>query len=176
MMNFTKRWIDALGVALLVIVDQASKWWVVRNLSSLDALPLIPGWLQLVLVRNRGVVFGFASGGPLRPLFVLALPILLVPLIAWLLLTTRSRLERWAYTLILGGAAGNLIDRLRLGHVVDFIDAYLRQGPIERHWYTFNLADSFICVGAALLALSLLFPVKEKKIESGAPAAKPVSV
>ena len=166
MLNLTKRWIDALGVAVLVALDQASKLWVVAHLSQLDSLPLIPGWLQLVLVRNRGVVFGFASSGPLRPLFVLALPILLVPLIAWLLLTTRSRLERWAYTLILGGAVGNLIDRLRLGHVVDFIDAYFRQGPVVRHWYTFNLADSFICVGAALLALGLLFPVKEKKAEA----------
>ena len=163
MINFAKRWVDGLGVAVLVIADQLSKLWVVRHLSMLDSLPLIPGWLQLVLVRNRGVVFGLASGGPLRPLFVLALPILLVPLIGWLLLTTRSRLERWAYTLILGGAIGNLIDRLRLGHVVDFIDAYFRQGPVERHWYTFNLADSFICVGAALLTLGLLFPVREKK-------------
>ncbi len=175
MSHFTKRWIDALGVALLVIVDQASKLWVVRHLSMLDSLPLIHGWLQLVLVRNRGVVFGLASGGPLRPLFVLALPILLVPLIGWLLLTTQNRVERWAYTLILGGAIGNLIDRLRLGHVVDFIDAYYRQGPVERHWYTFNLADSFICTGAALLALSLLFPVKIKKPAASPELAPPVS-
>lgn len=152
-----------VALAAMVAADQASKAWLVRTLGPHDQLTLIPGWLNFIHVHNPGVVFGLAGSGPLRLVMTLALPLLLVPLLVWLLWTGESKLERAAYALILGGAIGNLIDRVRLGHVIDFIDAYWRRAPgVEHHWYAFNLADSFICVGGGLLAIAW-FVVKPKE-------------
>jgi signal peptidase II len=145
----------ALALAVLA-ADQLSKLWVTRHLASRDSLAVIPGFAQFIRVENTGVVFGLMSGGGgWRPWVVLGLPLLLLPLLGWLLLTARRPIERWSYALILGGALGNLSDRVRFGHVVDFIDVYLSGSRGEHHWYTFNLADSAICVGAGLMAISL---------------------
>ncbi len=144
-----------LALAVLA-ADQLSKLWVVRHLASRDSLTVIPGFAQFIRVENTGVVFGLMAGGAgWRPWVVLGLPLLLLPLLAWLLLSARRPIERWSYALILGGALGNLIDRVRFGHVVDFIDVYLSRGGNEHHWYTFNVADTAICIGAGLMAVSL---------------------
>jgi signal peptidase II len=148
--------------------DQLSKLWVLRHLARFDMLPVIPGFAQIIHVENTGVVFGLLSGGAgWRPWVVLGLPLLLLPLLAWLLLTARRPLERWSYALILGGALGNLLDRVRFGHVVDFIDVFISRRGVEHHWYTFNVADSAICVGAFLMAVSLW------RAPAPVPAAKP---
>ena len=144
-----------LAIAVL-LADQLSKLWVVRHLAARDSLTVIPGFAQFIRVENTGVVFGLMAGGAgWRPWVVLGLPLLLLPLLAWLLLSARRPIERWSYALILGGALGNLLDRVRFGHVVDFIDVYLAGSRGEHHWYTFNLADSAICIGAGLMAISL---------------------
>jgi len=141
---------------LLIILDQASKWLLARSLPLEGTRDLVKGFLRLWHVRNSGAVWGFFQGhdGGLVPKVITALAIaaLLVVLFFFLRAASHERLELFAYTFILGGATGNIIDRLRLGYVVDFLDVYAGSW----HWPTFNVADSCITIGVLLLALSLL--------------------
>ena len=147
------------AVALAIgAADQAAKAWAVRALPQEPPLEVIPGLFRLVLVRNRGALFGMFQGlgEPLRMLFFVALPAVVIAALCWLAWRTPpvERRAHVAYALLLGGALGNLIDRLRLGHVIDFLDFYVT-GPSggAYHWPAFNLADACICAGIALLAL-----------------------
>ena len=141
---------------LIIIVDQASKWLLTRSLPLEGTRDVIQGFFRLWHVRNSGAVWGFFQGhdGGLVPKIITALAIaaLLIVLIFFLRAARHERLELFAYAFILGGALGNIIDRLRLGYVVDFIDVYVKAW----HWPTFNVADSCISIGVALLAFSLL--------------------
>ena len=150
------------AAALLLAADQASKWWILevldlperRNVPLLSAGPL---GLDLTMVWNRGVTFGLLSGdGPLNHL-VLAL---LAAAIALFLLRWMTRAETpWvavALGAVIGGAVGNVIDRLRFGAVVDFVDAH----AWGWHWYVFNLADAAIVCGVATLVVDALFRPK----------------
>lgn len=139
----------------IVAVDQASKWLVVKYISLGTTVDIIKGFFRLWYVRNSGAVWGFLSGheNKLIPLLITALAIVALLIVSFFFLHTpgRCRLELTAYTLILGGALGNIIDRLRLGFVVDFLDAYFK----SYHWPTFNCADSCITIGVLLLAWSI---------------------
>jgi signal peptidase II len=143
-------------MAAIVIVDQASKMLIVRALPLNIPRSVIPGFFSLWHVRNSGAVWGFFQGhdNNLVPKVITALAIaaLLIVLVFFLRAARHERLELFAYAFILGGALGNIIDRLRLGYVVDFIDVYVKSW----HWPTFNVADSCISIGVALLAFSLL--------------------
>ena len=137
-----RTWIAGLAAVVLGL-DQATKWWMLQRLTLGESLPLLPGIFHLTLVRNPGIAFGlFAGQGGM----VLGLALLLV---AVLVVTVKSKPSAWplpvswAMGLILGGALGNLLDRLRFGAVVDFLDF--------RVWPVFNLADSAITIGAALI-------------------------
>jgi len=140
----------------IVVVDQASKRLVASSLPLEGTRDIIRGFARLWHVRNSGAVWGFFSGhdGGFIPKGITALAIAALLIVAWFFLRADkgARLELLAYTFILGGALGNIIDRLRLGYVVDFLDVYVRSW----HWPTFNAADSCITVGVLLLALSLL--------------------
>jgi signal peptidase II len=134
--------------ALLVVLDQGSKSWALKTLSSGEPWVLTP-FLNLVLVFNRGAAFSFladADGWQRWFFTVLALAVS-----AWIIHTIRrhpeASLMNLALSLIMGGAIGNVIDRLRLGSVVDFVDVH----AAGWHWPAFNLADSAITVGALLL-------------------------
>jgi len=141
---------------LIIIVDQASKWLVTKSLPLEGTRDVINGFFRLWHVRNSGAVWGFFSGhdGGWVPKLITALAIaaLLVVMFFFLRAGHQERLELFAYAFILGGALGNIIDRLRLGYVVDFLDVYVRAW----HWPTFNVADSCITIGVLLLAFSLL--------------------
>ena len=144
-----------LWLSLLVLVlDQASKVWVRAVFQEYQSEP-ITGFFNLVLVYNEGAAFSFLSsaGGWQRWFFVgLALVISLV-LYNWLRQLHRDeKFTAAALALVLGGAWGNLVDRLWLGKVTDFIDIYY-QGW---HWPAFNLADSAISLGVALLVVAML--------------------
>ncbi|HZS82465.1 MAG TPA: signal peptidase II [Stellaceae bacterium] len=144
--------------ALVVALDQASKWWIVRAMDGLAAIRLAD-FFNLVLVRNRGVSFGMfnnggAPGGGL--VFSVLAAAIVVALLVWL---WRSA-EGWivpAIGLVVGGAIGNVIDRLRLGAVVDFLDFHLGAW----HWPAFNVADSAICIGVALMLIDGLLRRRE---------------
>lgn len=152
-------WGLALTIATVVItLDQATKAWVLQNLPGAPPLTVIPGFFDLTFSRNTGGVFGLGAGAPSfgrRAFFVgattIALGLMVVFLRRW---GHESRLLVVALSLVAGGAIGNLIDRLRFGSVVDFIDWYWR----SHHWYTFNIADSAISCGAVLLIAHSLLP------------------
>jgi len=143
-------------VPLIVIADQVSKWLVTKSLPLEGTRDIIGGFFRLWHVRNSGAVWGFFQGhnGGWVPKLITALAVaaLLVVLFFFLRAGKQERLELFAYAFILGGALGNIIDRLRLGYVVDFLDVYVGSW----HWPTFNVADSCITIGVLLLALSLL--------------------
>ncbi len=151
-----------LGLAvavLLLAADQASKWWILEVLRLPEVrhvrlLELGPLGLDLSMVWNRGVTFGLLSGdGPWNHL-VLAL---LAAAIALVLLRWLARAETLAVAValgaVIGGAVGNVLDRLRFGAVVDFVDAH----AWGWHWYVFNIADAGIVCGVAALIADALF-------------------
>ncbi|MGH9699008.1 MAG: signal peptidase II [Candidatus Acidiferrales bacterium] len=149
---------NALVILALVVfaADQASKYAVERFTAAGSLRVLIPGILNLVHTSNPGVAFGLLadSASPyLAPLLIL-FSICVIALLAWLLVTGRAggALGQLGLALILGGAMGNVLDRVLRRSVTDFIDFHLG----SHHWYTFNIADSAIVVGAALVVLELL--------------------
>lgn len=137
-------------VAVLVFfADQLSKQWVLANFKLYDSIQLLP-FFNFTYVRNYGAAFSFLSdaGGWQRWLFTVIAVGFSVILTIWL---RRQSSKLWrlnlAYTLVIGGAIGNLVDRLMHGYVVDFIDFYWKNS----HYPAFNIADSAICVGAFLI-------------------------
>ena len=145
-----------LLVALAVLaLDQWTKWLVELHLPLSAVEPVFPG-LNLTHVRNTGVAFGlFAEPGSTSwPLALLGLAALGAVAVYFVLAPREHRLLLSALGLILGGAVGNLLDRLASGAVTDFIDVYVG----EFHWYFFNAADSAITVGIALMAFESLRP------------------
>lgn len=143
-----------LGIAALVCaLDQLSKWWIVADvMNPLRILEITP-FFNIVLVRNRGASFGMLNnGGEWGPWLLTALAFAIgVGLLAWLW-RARSVWVAVALGMILGGAVGNVIDRLRFGAVIDFLDAHWG----DLHWPAFNLADSAISVGVVILLADAL--------------------
>lgn len=141
---------------LIVVADQWSKWLVERYLPLHQPLEIIPSVLNFTHVRNTGVAFGmFAANGSSSGTLILTvlglIALVVVGLYFWRT-STQDRLMLTSLSLILGGAIGNLMDRLAAGSVTDFIDAYVG----TYHWHTFNVADSAITIGICLMALEIL--------------------
>ncbi len=144
-----------LSLAVLVL-DQLTKWWAQAVLAPHEPVAVLPVF-NLTLVFNTGAAFSFLSdaGGWQRYFFVVLAAVIALALVVWLLrLSPAERLLATALALVIGGALGNLIDRLWLGHVVDFLDFHWA----GYHWPAFNLADSAISVGVALLLWDGFFP------------------
>lgn len=151
-------WFSAIAAAVLLL-DQLTKYMVVQRFKLHESVRVIPGFFDLTYVRNPGAAFGFLAGAPgaWRSIFFITVSIVALAVIIALVRQTRDRLQVVAFALIGGGAVGNLIDRVRFGEVVDFIDWYSR----SFHWPTFNIADSAITIGVGLLAMDMLFVRKE---------------
>jgi signal peptidase II len=141
-----------LWVSVVVIVlDQASKWAALKYLTRHVEMPLLP-FLNLTLVYNTGAAFGFLSGASgWQNVFFIAVAVVASVIVVLMLrrLEAKDMQLVVALTLVLGGALGNLIDRLLHGYVIDFIDFYIGSW----HFWTFNVADSAITIGAILLVL-----------------------
>ncbi len=150
-----------LIAAVIVLLDQVSKYLVVHYLTR--QVVIVPGFLDLVSVYNRGVAFGMFNNGQCifrtTMLTVLSVAVFIVLFFVYLFSKDMTGLSMIALSMIMGGAVGNVIDRIRLGYVVDFIDVFVK----NTHWPAFNVADSAITVGAILLAIDLLFSGKSKK-------------
>ena len=149
MLNNTKMrsWI-ALAI-LILSIDQISKTWIVARLGLHQTMKFLPN-LNLTLTYNNGAAFGLlaSADGWQRWLFIAIAVVISIGILFWCSrLTNADRIEGIALSCILGGALGNLMDRIYDGHVIDFIDFYIKNW----HWYTFNIADVAVCVGAALL-------------------------
>jgi lipoprotein signal peptidase len=150
----------ALVSVLTLAADVGTKAWAERRL---DAYPgMLDVWknhLALVLAKNRGGAWGLlqsTSENVRRPFFLLVS----VAAIAFIMtlyrrLQPKQRALRWGLPLVLGGALGNVLDRIRYGHVIDFIDAHIVYKGIDHHWPTFNVADIAICVGVGLMAVDM---------------------
>jgi len=144
-----------LGLALAVIVlDHLTKWWVSSTLDYQEAIPVLP-FFSLVRVHNTGAAFSFlADAGGWQRWFFIAVGVIATVIIVRLL-KRHAREPRLAFALalVLGGALGNVIDRVALGHVVDFLYFHYQ----DLGWPAFNVADSAISIGAALLIWDSLF-------------------
>ena len=151
-----RRYLLASSLAAAVFgLDQASKYIVKASLSHGAGVPVIPGFFDLVHVHNRGAAFGFLN----RPdqswqtwMFAGA-SVLALAVILWILRRTPDQ-DVWTIAglgLVLGGALGNLLDRVAQGYVIDFLDVYYRSW----HWPAFNVADMAICIGVGSLLLAL---------------------
>lgn len=144
-------------IATIVVADQASKLLVVQSIPLFDSITVVPGLIDLVHIQNAGVAFGIMNdmSHPLRSALTTGLALAALAGIVYYSrhVPRDERLARIGLSLVLGGAVGNLIDRIRLGHVVDFIDVY--QGGW--HFWAFNVADAAISCGAALIFIELFF-------------------
>ncbi len=148
--------IHYLVISLVVLVfDVWTKWLVATHISRNESVSLIPNLFEIVHVRNTGAAFGIGanSDSQLVPLMLNAgaLAVFFVVVVYAIRTAVTDRVLQVGLHLILGGAIGNLFDRFRLGYVVDFLDVYIR----DHHWPAFNVADSAICIGIALLFLDM---------------------
>ncbi len=150
----TWLWIAAAVVAL----DQATKYAIERLFTYGERLAIVPGFLDLTLVYNRGAAFSFlAQAGGWQRWFFIGIGAAATIFIVWLLTKHGSqRLFAFSLALILGGALGNVVDRIVRGHVVDFVLLHWQRF----HWPAFNVADSAITVGAVLLIVDELRRVR----------------
>jgi signal peptidase II len=141
-----------------MVLDQISKQWIVKNLQWFEVRPVLPN-LSIVHHRNTGAAFSMFNQAP-QAAFVLLGVAVSVGILWWLRKNPRGQpLLAIGLTLIMGGALGNVIDRVSRGHVVDFIDFHVGTW----HYATFNIADSAISVGAALLVLDMLLDWRRQR-------------
>jgi signal peptidase II len=139
----------------VIILDIWTKVLVLAKIDFHEAVPVIPGFFQLVHVHNTGAAFGIGANASSKIVPLLlnfgAIAVFCVVVVYALRSAVSDRLLQTGLHLILGGAIGNLLDRFRFGYVVDFLDVYVG----NHHWPAFNVADSAICVGIALLFLDM---------------------
>ena len=152
------RYARLLMIAGVVcIVDQLVKALVVSTVPVYQTISVIPGFFNLTHIYNPGGAFGFLSGSPseLRHLFFVSASVVAMGLILFLYAKTPPGhgLLEFGLSLIMGGAVGNILDRIRIGKVIDFLDIYIK----DIHWPAFNVADSAISIGIGLFIYHLIF-------------------
>ena len=142
-------------IVIGTVIDQITKYLAVVNLKPITTQPIIQGVIHLTYVENRGAAFGMLADQ--RWIFIVISSVTIVAFLIYLYLgMAESRLYSTAIAMIISGGIGNMIDRLALGYVVDFIDFRLINFAV------FNGADSFVCIGAGLLILALLLDLKQE--------------
>lgn len=135
---------------MAIIADQYTKQWAVENFSQLFTKEVTP-FFNFVLVYNRGIAFGLFNSSPqIGQIAMIVVALLVCCILLFLMFKSHQPENVFAYGLIVGGALGNVVDRMVHGAVVDFLDFHL----LDYHWPAFNLADSFIFVGVAALLVS----------------------
>jgi len=147
-------WVGSI-IGIVLVLDQITKYVVEARIPLHDTIPVIPGFFNLTHVRNKGAAFGVLANLPdfWRSAFFITVTVVALVAIGVLIWKTHERLSVTAFSLIAAGAAGNVIDRIRYGEVVDFIQWYVK----SLYWPSFNVADSAISIGVALLAVEMLF-------------------
>ena len=158
------RWPLFSFIAILgLIVDQTVKLYVDRSMQLFDSFPVVNGYFNITYVRNRGAAFSFLSDASWRLPFFMAVSAVaaIAILVAFRKLRADQKLAQVSLAMIFSGAIGNLIDRVRLGEVIDFLDVHW----YRHHWPAFNVADSLICVGVFLLAIDMMLEEKCSKTD-----------
>jgi len=157
------RWVIFSMISVVgLLVDQATKLYVDKVMSLYQTIPVIDGLFNIFYIRNKGAAFSFLSNASWRiPFFVtISLVASIAIIIGIYKLREDQKLAQVSMAMIFTGAVGNLIDRVRMGEVIDFLDVYWK----THHWPAFNVADSLICVGVALLALDMFREEKRQKL------------
>ncbi len=140
----------------VLVLDQITKYVITRTMTLHQSIEVIPDFAHLTYVRNTGAAFGFLAGSRAqwRILFFIGVSVVAIACISYLLKAVRpgQKLLMASLSLILGGALGNLVDRIRMGEVIDFVDLHW----YHFHWPAFNVADSAITIGVVLLLFQML--------------------
>ncbi len=157
-----KKYIPLIAYTpLIVIIDQLTKTYIDNEMRLYQSIELLENFFHITYIRNKGAAFGILSGADesVRIPFFLVISAIAIAVIFYILYTYQeeSKLFPLSLALILGGAVGNMIDRLRFGEVVDFLDVHW----YGHHWPAFNVADMAISIGVAFLIINMLFE-KEK--------------
>ncbi len=142
-------------IGIVLVLDQITKYIIQTRVRLHETIQVIPGFFNITHVRNKGAAFSLFSdtSGSFRSVFFITVTVAAIIVIMMLIRKTHERLLIVAFSLIAGGAVGNLIDRLRYGEVIDFVQWYVR----SYYWPSFNVADSAITIGVCLLAIDMLF-------------------
>lgn len=142
---------------LVVVLDQLTKWLITSSLSYYEVVKVIPGFFNLIYIHNPGGAFGILAKNQsnLQSMLFIIIAVAAMGLILYLYKNTPSEYPVLSvgFALIFGGALGNMIDRIRLGEVIDFVDLYIA----HLHWPAFNIADSAITVGMLIFGFYILF-------------------
>lgn len=163
-MKLQNRYFHLFISIFIVVFDQVSKYLIRDHFTGTErysVVPVIEGFFNLRFVENHGMIWGiFSEHGQSSyvPLIIAGVSTLALGLLIYLYFKTDDRLEATAMAMIIGGAAGNIIDRVALGAVTDFIDIYVNTS----HWPAFNVADSFINIGVVLMVGVILFRKKKE--------------
>jgi signal peptidase II len=165
----------ALVAGTVIVVDQLTKLSIMENMRLHESIPIIPNLFSLTYIRNPGAAFGLLAGSSnaFRMLFFGVTSLFALALLGTILvrLPARDWLGQLSIAAILGGAIGNLVDRLRYGEVIDFLDVYID----TYHWPAFNVADSAISVGVVFLIIHFAFERKEAPPGLSGNAASPAN-
>jgi signal peptidase II len=147
-------WVGSI-IGVVLILDQITKYFIKTRVRLHEVIQVIPGFFNITHVRNKGAAFSLFSNtsDSFRSVFFIAVTLVAIIVIMMLIRKTHERLLIVAFSLIAGGAIGNLVDRLRYGEVIDFVQWYVE----SYYWPSFNVADSAITIGVCLLAADMLF-------------------
>jgi lipoprotein signal peptidase len=164
----------AIVSSITLAADLGTKLWAERRLDRPDAIfhpvELIKGHLDFVLAKNRGGAWGLLQDTQeyvRRPFFLLVSAVAITFILSlYRRLLPTQRALRWGLPLVLGGALGNFVDRIRYSYVIDFIHAHMTWGGRDHSWPTFNVADIAICVGVGLIALDMFGSNKKDNVET----------
>ena len=147
-------------ILILIFLDQVTKWWIVNYIMQpVKLIPITP-FFNIVLTWNSGISFGICMNqGDFSVIILSTLAILIVFFLAAWLMKAENKKLIIGLICIIGGAIGNIIDRVYHGAVIDFLDFHIK----SYHWPAFNVADSCIFIGATLIILDSLFPDKKEE-------------
>jgi len=160
------RWFLFSVISVIgLVADQLTKLYIDAGMRLYQSIPVFDDFFHITYIRNKGAAFSFLSHASWRLPFFICISIVasLAILVAFRKLHDDQRLAQVSLAMIFSGAVGNLIDRLRLGEVIDFLDVHWYQ----HHWPAFNVADSLICVGVFLLAFDMLAEENRRKQDDG---------
>lgn len=157
------RYSFLLAVAFpVILLDQATKLIIVRSMEYHSTITVVENFFEIIHTRNQGAAFGFLRDSSIRLPFLITASVVaaLVVVAVYRKLRPDQKLTAWGLALVFAGAVGNLIDRVRLGEVIDFINVHWYQ----HFWPAFNVADSAICVGVGLLVIDMILEERRKKV------------
>lgn len=153
-MRMSSPWTPTLIASLVLLADQLSKWWVLSTFRLYESLPVISGFFDLTFVTNTGAAFGMLAGEQniWRQIFFVSMTMVALVVLCYAFRHYRDagKLYVVGIGLVSGGALGNLVDRLKFGYVIDFLDFYVK----GHHWPAFNVADSAITTGVTFFLVA----------------------